>query len=815
MAFDFRKAIAAEENNDGENNPIKFFYDLSHPEIIDLFPVQYDILKNWNESYGKNENDKIISLDTGAGKTLIGLMIAESIRRTKKGKVLFLCPNNYLISQAKEKALEYGLKVSTYMSGRWEYYDEFLENKNICITNYDAAFNRISKFKDLDIVGVIFDDAHLSIELLDKQFTLVLNNQNLKEKIIDIFSNSDHIKEKLELIKQNDPNTLVMIPFYEWMVKHDEVKNLIESSIDTNLSSFKFPWMNIREDFNKTMCFISKDRVEISLMYPNINSSYILDKSIHRVYLSATIANHDDIIRVFGKKPTPILIDNFNYRPERLFVFPNLTSIPKAEEVVRDNLNQLIKKGLILVPNRASFSRYPNVQNLITVDNPEEAEQKINNFKESANEFLILASRYDGIDLPNNSCRLLVLDGFPYIGSLKNRFFTESFGKDQNDINKAYIASKIIQAFGRTLRGKDDYSVILVIGDQLTAWLKNKDNAKYFKSELNQDMKIGKDISKAIRSIDDLKDLISEMLSRSEAWKTHLEANRKTSEEVINFTDEEIALKIKTAEIERDILNSFYNSNYKETILLISKYEMDLSKYSNNLLALYLSISLICKFELNQLDESFYKIADRINSINSGFGTIQDQINDNSSMQAKNILAQKFFTPAKYDWSNYSSGQYEENLKDLGIKLGFESLRPEKEGSSTLDNLWVDNEKKIAIGIELKSDKENKTLFKKEVDQSLGHNEWIKSTYPDFETKIYILGDIEFIDKLANPGENLYWVNTKHVKELTERIIQIYNYRKLNNNIDSELDRLSLWIEKILGDNKLIDLKNERSEDLG
>lgn len=83
MAFDFNKVgkLKGKPTDPDWSNPVSFFYKLTHPDIKDLFPAQRDILKSWFTSFKGQENDKIVSLNTGGGKTLIGLMVAESIRR--------------------------------------------------------------------------------------------------------------------------------------------------------------------------------------------------------------------------------------------------------------------------------------------------------------------------------------------------------------------------------------------------------------------------------------------------------------------------------------------------------------------------------------------------------------------------------------------------------------------------------------------------------------------------------------------------------------------------------------------------------------
>ena len=89
----------------------------------EIWRPQADALRDWHEA--RDKNDIVIKLNTGAGKTLIGLIAAQSIVNETQGKVLYVCANNQLLEQTKEKATEYGIDTSTYYSGKWtgEAYD--------------------------------------------------------------------------------------------------------------------------------------------------------------------------------------------------------------------------------------------------------------------------------------------------------------------------------------------------------------------------------------------------------------------------------------------------------------------------------------------------------------------------------------------------------------------------------------------------------------------------------------------------------------------------------------------------------------------
>ena len=73
-----------------------------------LRPIQFNILTKWHKEC-RNKKDLIIKLHTGAGKTLVGLLIALSYINNGEGPVVYVCPNIYLMQQACLNAQKFGI----------------------------------------------------------------------------------------------------------------------------------------------------------------------------------------------------------------------------------------------------------------------------------------------------------------------------------------------------------------------------------------------------------------------------------------------------------------------------------------------------------------------------------------------------------------------------------------------------------------------------------------------------------------------------------------------------------------------------------
>ena len=173
MNFDFSElrppAVAG-----GEINPIKLFgaLQIKDHSINDLWLGQGDALREWHNN--RHKADIAIILNTGAGKTLVGLLAAQSLANETSGHVAYVCASLQLVQQTADKAKSYGLRTTTYIGGGRGFSNtNYQEGLNPCVTTYQALFNgRTNRWGDVE--AVIFDDAHAATNIIRDQFTLTI-----------------------------------------------------------------------------------------------------------------------------------------------------------------------------------------------------------------------------------------------------------------------------------------------------------------------------------------------------------------------------------------------------------------------------------------------------------------------------------------------------------------------------------------------------------------------------------------------------------------------------------------------------------------
>src|SRR5882724_2374439 len=79
-------------------NPLDIFNALPKPPgINDLYASQAEVLETW---FGRRtDKDIVVKLHTGGGKTLVALLMAQSVMNEVAEPVLYLAPTKQLVEQ--------------------------------------------------------------------------------------------------------------------------------------------------------------------------------------------------------------------------------------------------------------------------------------------------------------------------------------------------------------------------------------------------------------------------------------------------------------------------------------------------------------------------------------------------------------------------------------------------------------------------------------------------------------------------------------------------------------------------------------------
>lgn len=162
------------------------------PGINDLYASQAEVLDGWYAR--RTERDTVVKLHTGGGKTLVALLMAQSVMNEAGEPVIYLAPTNQLVDQVIAKSREYGISAARYMKGQ-PLPSEFYDGTSVLVGSYEALFNGRSKFgvrgsgKEVVKAGaIILDDAHVALGSVRDAFTLDISAKDHKDVYTELAS---------------------------------------------------------------------------------------------------------------------------------------------------------------------------------------------------------------------------------------------------------------------------------------------------------------------------------------------------------------------------------------------------------------------------------------------------------------------------------------------------------------------------------------------------------------------------------------------------------------------------------------------------
>jgi Rad3-related DNA helicase len=116
-------------------------------------------------------------------------------------------------------------------------------------------------------------------------------------------------------------------------------------------------------------------------------------------------------------------------------------------------------------------------------------EEDLSAFTGEKDALLVLTNRYDGIDLPDDDCRLVIIYGLPSRGDSQERFLAGALGA--MDVLQERVRARIVQGAGRATRNEDDYAAVVMLGDDLAAFCTRRDVLNAMRPEVNAEISFG------------------------------------------------------------------------------------------------------------------------------------------------------------------------------------------------------------------------------------------------------------------------------------------------------------------------------------
>lgn len=756
MAVDFKKKLAS-RTIEPKTNPIELYGTLDRKSVAGpLRPAQEAVLSEWYTKR-QTEKDLIIKLHTGEGKTLVGLLLLQSLLNSKEGPCLYICPNKYLVEQVCTEADKFGIPFCTFDKDTG-IPNDFLSGGKVLITHVQKVFNGRSIFGTgnnyVRTGSVLMDDSHACTDTIKSAFTVSISRDtrpDIFSKLLTLFM--DDLVEQGEGscldIQAGDYNTFMVVPYWSWDNKKTEVLKILSAAQED--SQIYYAWPLIRDQIRNYCCYISGTKIEISPYNVNIRAFGTFSYATHRILMSAT--TQDDSFFVKGLDFSPDAVRNplrdvrQKWSGEKMLIIPSLIEESCNHDLIVTEFCGMTnpKFGMVaLVPSTKNSKQYENRGAITTT--AESIIDELDKLKKGKfSKIVVINNRYDGIDLPDESCRILIVDSLPYFDSLADRYEEQACPTSEL-INKR-IAQKIEQGIGRGVRGEKDYCAILIIGSELVRFVRSVTTNKFFSPQARKQIDIGIEIANMAKEDCDETEspvkvvisLIKQMLARDEGWKEYYSSEMNTIEE--DSTESPVYDRLQK---ESQTEQLFDAGEYEKAASSMQKYinELDVDDTEKGWylqqLARYTYPTSIAKSI--EIQKSAFKKNSQLLKPSSGIDYTkisyihQDRLNNIRAYMRRFPGYSELFLSVNAILDNLSFGiesaKFEAALKDIGELLGYVSQRPDKEIRKGPDNLWCGSNNHYLL-FECKSEvsETRQEINKHEAGQMNNHCAWFEDQY--------------------------------------------------------------------------------------
>jgi hypothetical protein len=525
MALDFtrmRRVSAA----DSATEPRRVFTALPQkdPKYGYARDVQSEVWEAWNAR--KDERDLVVKMNTGGGKTIVGLVIAKASLNEGAGPAAYISPDSYLAEQVREEGARLGLETADD-----PYSSRFQSGQAILVTHVHRLFNGLSVFgtkragrSPLEVGTLLIDDAHACLSTVEQQFTLEMPKSHpAYKRLLSLFEAELHQQAPTTFrdIRAGDRSAVLAVPYWAWAERQEQVLAVLHPHRDDD--EFKFRWPLVADALHLSHVAVTADAIEIRPPCPAVDEVPSFAQARRRIYLTATLADDSVLVTHFGadsrsiERPvTPRSADDLG---DRMILTPKQTHPGVSDNVIRAFVADQAKAHnvVVIVP---SYRRAEPWKALATggVHGADSMRPVLRNLRSEHVGLVVLVNKYDGIDLPGKACRVLVLDGLPEAEGALARL--EAVNLSGSDAMLTRQVHRIEQGMGRGIRSNDDYCAVLLLGSSLTRRLHGARARTRFSPATRAQLELSDQVAEQLRhaSFEELAGAIEQCLDRDPEW---------------------------------------------------------------------------------------------------------------------------------------------------------------------------------------------------------------------------------------------------------------------------------------------------------
>lgn len=505
-------------------------------EVFELLPgkapgygylrdVQAQILTAWDAR--REERDIVVKVNTGGGKTIDGLIMLQSYLNEGIRPALYVAPDRYLVKQVVADAKNIGLHVVTDPESA-----AYRSGEAIAVVTADRLFNGRSIFSDhrpsaaaVPIGAVVIDDAHAAVARLRNQFSLTIPRDNpTYDALLNLFEADlkEQSPDALLDIRDGGGTGIARVPFWAVTAKGDQLRTALRAYRPANDADFRYD--AVREVVPLSRIVFTPREVTIVPPCPPVERVTSFTDAERRIFLTATLANDSILVTDFNADPelvrNPIQPLTAGDIGERLILAPEEINPGIDTDEIRDAVKKLSERynTLVIVPSNPAMDKWDGpTTTRASADDLEEVVARMRTPGTHVG-LVVVANKYDGIDLPQDACRILVIDGLPQSFSGEERL-DSLMQKGVGGVDDRQV-QRIEQGMGRGVRSTEDYCAVFLLGKRLAQLTVDPRTLERFSPATRKQLEASRTVARQMEHTPLAKILepVHQLLNRDTGW---------------------------------------------------------------------------------------------------------------------------------------------------------------------------------------------------------------------------------------------------------------------------------------------------------
>jgi hypothetical protein len=711
-----------------------------------------------------NERDLVVKLNTGGGKTTIGLLYLKHLLDKYQQPAVYLVPNNQLAEQVIAEGANVGIDVCLWRRGETFAPDAALRCEALIVCTYEKFFNGRSTFLRQRIMpcAIVLDDVHAGIESVRKCFAAVIPD-SARAQLLTLLEDG---------LSQNDPtlwagisreasDAILEVPFWIQHQHQDEITSILARHAE--VGDLTFSWSNIAQSLDQARIFLSGTSAYIQIDPASVERVPHFTAAKHRLFMSASVHDGAVLVRELSCSPdaaaNPVDATGETSVGERMVIVPSLIHPDFSDSDLIEIARTVAGTAnvVVLVPSFAHAKKWQEAGAIVADNNS--VQQGIDVLRKSASgNIVVFAQRYDGVDLPDTACRLLIIDGLPTAESLADRHDSSASNAAAGLRSKRAI--KVEQGLGRAVRSASDYSAVILAGRDLASFIARTDVVNGLSPYTVRQLEIGRDVSQALKGTENVVsgviDTIGQMLRRDGGWKSYY-SQQIGQVSVSDELKDRVMKRIACAALEREACKLSMARNYagaqsalQRAADLVSEPDLrGLIKQSAARYGYFFDEASAMRMQSSAYADNpnvsrppmlvpaqLRRLTRQAEAISHWLQSFTDY---NAALIALDALKASLNFANRY-------GVVEEAVRELGALLGAESIRPDRDFRRGPDNLWIFSAE--AYIIEVKNEK-SANLSKGDAQQLQSSILWVEQNYRGLsDINAIILSDVARADEV-------------------------------------------------------------------